>query len=89
MENQHRKISGYRDLTAEDIDWMNKVKAEEDVVAQLWVAISTGTGPTNRWMRLARHLFALAFMSLNRAIARPVDPFEVHLDELMDEIAGP
>ena len=27
MENQHRKITGYRELTAEDIELMNKIKA--------------------------------------------------------------
>lgn len=27
MENQHRKISGYRELTQEEIDLMNEVKA--------------------------------------------------------------
>ncbi|TKI02680.1 Acb2/Tad1 domain-containing protein [Martelella alba] len=28
MENQHRKISGYRDLTPEEIDLMNRIKAK-------------------------------------------------------------
>jgi hypothetical protein len=28
MENQHRKISGYRELTAEEIDLMNRIKAK-------------------------------------------------------------
>ena len=27
MENQHRKISGYRELNQSDIDEMNEVKA--------------------------------------------------------------
>lgn len=27
MENQHRKISGYRELTQEEIDLMNEIKA--------------------------------------------------------------
>ena len=28
MENQHRKITGYRDLTQDEIDLMNEVKAK-------------------------------------------------------------
>ena len=28
MENQHRKITGYRDLSAEEIDLMNRIKAK-------------------------------------------------------------
>ncbi|AHN74709.1 hypothetical protein DA70_09735 [Pandoraea pnomenusa] len=27
MENQHRKITGYRELSAEEIDLMNRIKA--------------------------------------------------------------
>lgn len=27
MDNQHRKISGYRELTQEEIDLMNKIKS--------------------------------------------------------------
>lgn len=28
MENQHRKISGYRELSQEEIDLMNEIKAK-------------------------------------------------------------
>lgn len=28
MENQHRKITGYRELSAEEIDLMNRIKAK-------------------------------------------------------------
>ena len=27
MENQHRKITGYRELSQEEIDLMNRIKA--------------------------------------------------------------
>lgn len=33
MDNQHRKIAGYRELTQDDIDLMNRVKA---VGANCW-----------------------------------------------------
>ena len=35
MENQHRKISGYRELTAEEIDLMNRIKAKGAELLQL------------------------------------------------------
>jgi len=35
MENQHRKISGYRELSQEDIDLMNQVKAAGDELLKL------------------------------------------------------
>ena len=44
MENQHRKISGYRELTAEEIDLMNRIKAKG---AEL-LALQTELDPKQR-----------------------------------------
>lgn len=35
MENQHRKISGYRELSPEEIDLMNRIKAKGDEMLSL------------------------------------------------------
>lgn len=35
MENQHRKIIGYRDLSQEEIDLMNRIKAKGEQVRAL------------------------------------------------------
>ena len=35
MENQHRKIKGYRELSAEEIDLMNRIKAKGDELLDL------------------------------------------------------
>ena len=35
MENQHKKISGYRDLSQEEIDVMNEIKQEAEAVKVL------------------------------------------------------
>ena len=35
MENQHRKINGYRELTQEDIDLMNNIKAVGETLLHL------------------------------------------------------
>lgn len=35
MENQHRKIVGYRELRAEEIDLMNRIKAKGKELLQL------------------------------------------------------
>lgn len=39
MENQHRKITGYRELSQEEIDLMNKIKALgpqiEDIIEEV------------------------------------------------------
>ncbi|EPK3000480.1 DUF7681 family protein [Klebsiella pneumoniae] len=45
MENQHRKISGYRELSPEEIDLMNRIKAKGAemlaLVAELQGRLST------------------------------------------------
>ena len=45
MENQHRKISGYRELISEEIDLMNRIKAKGNemlvLVAELQGRLST------------------------------------------------
>ena len=45
MENQHRKIAGYRELSAEEIDLMNRIKAAGkhllDLQAELAGRLST------------------------------------------------
>lgn len=35
MDNQHRKISGYRELTQAEIDLMNKIKALGPVIEEV------------------------------------------------------
>lgn len=35
MENQHRKIAGYRELSQQEIDLMNQIKAQGEVLAGL------------------------------------------------------
>ena len=52
MENQHRKITGYRDLSAEEIDLMNRIKAkgaellslQAELVALLEAQLRSKTG---------------------------------------------
>lgn len=36
MENQHRKISGYRELSQEEIDLMNRIKAKGSELMELY-----------------------------------------------------
>lgn len=35
MENQHRKIAGYRELSQQEIDLMNQIKAQGGVISGL------------------------------------------------------
>lgn len=85
MDNQHRKITGYRELDAADIALMNRIKAleaeVEDVVRSVRTHIDMQGSEEDRW----RHAFAepcrwlaigrtdiqQGFMALTRAVAQP------------------
>lgn len=86
MENQHQKISGYRDLTQQEIDLMNEAKALEAQVLAFHkkaekVLAEQATRPEERdrqvaaqafrWHAIARTDLETGFMALVRSIAQP------------------
>lgn len=90
MKNQHTLISGYRDLTQEEIDLMNEIKQMEARVLALVQKVERkldnqmGEGETlrmscahpYRWADTARTDLEKGFMSLVRSVAQP-QPLEV------------
>lgn len=78
MDNQHRKISGYRDLSESEIALMNRIKAKEAEMAEL-VQLVRNTAPQGEPQRqaaMAVGAFEEAFMRLVRAVAQPASPWE-------------
>ena len=71
MDNQHRKITGYRDLSQAEIDLMNKVKAEGDRLEYLVSTLQATDDVDQRWVAIGRTELQLGIMSLVRAVARP------------------
>ena len=71
MENQHRKISGYRELTAEEIEAMNAVKAVGAQVGTLLNALAAVPGVDQRALAIAKTDLQTGFMWAVRAIAKP------------------
>lgn len=79
MENQHQKITGYRELNQEEIDLMNEVKAEGVRLRELYDKIGQhvtgdiGTAPSERlrWLAIGRTQYQQALMALTRAVAAP------------------
>lgn len=69
MENQHRKISGYRELDQATIDAMNEGKRLEAETLKFLASVAHLTDP--RWAAIAKTDLQKAFMYLGRAIARP------------------
>jgi hypothetical protein len=71
VENQHRQIKGYRDLTAIEINAMNDCKLVSIEVGILCDKVEAMEGVDKRWIAIAKTDLQKGFMSLIRAIARP------------------
>lgn len=71
MENQHRKISGYRDLSEEEINAMNGVKHLEAQFNGLIDYLKTVPESDVRQIALAATHAEEAFMHAVRSIAKP------------------
>lgn len=76
MDNQHKKITGYRDLSQAEIDGMNSIKALEKDTGDLFKQIGEVEGVDPRLLTLARTNLQQGFMWFVRAIAKPADPFQ-------------
>ena len=74
MDNQHRKISGYRELNQGEIDLMNEIKAEGNRLRELFDKVSASAGDdteAKRWASIGRTHYQQALMALTRAVAKP------------------
>lgn len=76
MENQHRLIAGYRELTAREVATMNVIKDLARRTAELWVAVRDEPDVDVRALQVARDQLQDGFMWFVRAVARPEDPFD-------------
>lgn len=75
MENQHQKITGYRDLSQVEIDAMNEIKALEAQAGELMKRVQNIEGVDSRHLALARTNLQQGFMWFVRSVAKPADPF--------------
>lgn len=71
MENQHKMIKGYRDLSQEEIDLMNEVKRHGQAVGDMIQKLRGVEGLDQRWVSIAQTDFQTGFMAAVRAIAQP------------------
>ena len=81
MDNQHKLIKGYRDLSQAEIDSINSIKLAEQDIGQLWQQVSKVTGVDGRMLALAKTNLQDAFMWFIRAVAQPLDVFTLQLPE--------
>lgn len=87
MENQHRKIRGYRDLNHDEIDLINEIKDLEIRATTLHSRVAEHlerqrindaeaktrhqVAEPARWLAMARSDLQVGFMKLVRAVAQP------------------
>lgn len=71
MDNQHKKIIGYRDLSQEEIDQMNAVKSLGEILENAVTEVMNMDSSDKRWAAIAKTDFQTGLMALTRSIARP------------------
>ena len=71
MENQHRKIKGYRELSQAEIDGMNSVKALEKDALGLLDQLGDLPEVDHRRLAVAKTNIEQACMWAVKAVARP------------------
>ena len=82
-DNQHRMIKGYRDLTIQEIDLINKIKAVGNTLDELieeveHTNLSLGKrseldeiAEPDLWAHQAKINLKIGLMALTRAVAKP------------------
>lgn len=71
MENQHKKIVGYRDLSAEEIALMNKIKESGKALEALVTELRSMSGLDQRWVSIGATDLQTGLMALTRGVAQP------------------
>ena len=71
MDNQHRQIKGYRELTQEEIDLMNEIKQQGVALGNLVNKLRASDGLDQRWVSIGATDLQTGLMALTRGVAQP------------------
>lgn len=71
MENQHRHIKGYRDLSEAEIALMNEIKAKGAELGDLVAKLRATEGLDQRWVSIGATDLQAGLMALTRGVAQP------------------
>lgn len=71
MDNQHKKITGYRDLSQEEIDLMNEGKALAEQCRAFIEKLEAHAETDKRNVALGKTNLQQGFMWAIRAVAKP------------------
>jgi len=71
MDNQHRQIKGYRELSQTEIDLMNQIKAQGVVLGELVAQLRANSEVDQRWVSIGATDLQTGLMALTRGVAKP------------------
>lgn len=72
MDNQHREIKGYRELSAEEIALMNEIKEHGVKLGELVAKLRAPESAIDqRWVSIGATDLQIGLMALTRSVARP------------------
>lgn len=71
MDNQHRKIAGYRELDQNEIDLINRIKEAGEQLRQLQQEVADLPSSDNRAAAIGKTELQTGIMWLVRAVAKP------------------
>ena len=71
MDNQHKLIKGYRDLSQEEISLMNEAKSLAEQCGHLTDKIKANLDTDQRWLAIGTTDLQKGFMAIIRSIAKP------------------
>lgn len=71
MDNQHRKIKGYRELSQVEIDLMNEIKSKGAELGDLVEKLRSTDGIDQRWVSIGATDLQTGLMALTRGVAQP------------------
>lgn len=71
VDNQHKQIKGYRDLSQDEIGAINMCKTGAIEIGRLCDVVAAIPGVDGRWHAIAKTDLQKGFMALIRSIAKP------------------
>lgn len=71
MDNQHKLIKGYRDLSQAEIDMMNKIKSQAVILGELVEELTSMPETDKRWVAIGKTDLQTGVMALVRSVAKP------------------
>jgi hypothetical protein len=71
MDNQHRLIEGYRDLTEKEIVLINAIKLKALELEKMIQSVKDHPGSDGRWLAIGQTHLQQGVMAVIRAVAKP------------------